>query len=125
KSSDGVRLAGVEVFPGHDDMVPVAGLPADLRHADHRRRRVAFLDLLAARRDDRECPVPQVARLGIVEIEPEPAVVGAELRDLDWIAETRLEQLVRVGVAPEREAAAPAVVLVSEIALGGEEDPAV
>ena len=66
-----------------------------------------------------------VARPGIVEIEPDAAVVRTFLRDLDRIAEFGLEQRIRIGADPDRQAAAPAVLAIGQVALHREKDPAI
>ena len=120
----GIRLAGVEVLPAHDDVMPVALLEADLRHADHGRLRIGLGDGLLSLGHGRERAEAQVARLGVVEIDPQAAIGRPLLGDLHRVAEGRLEQLVGIGVDPERNRAAPAPLLERDIPLGREEDAA-
>src|ERR1019366_5150947 len=64
----------------------------------------------------------QVARPGVVEVEPDAAVVGAFLRYLNRVAELQFEQRIRVGIDPHRNRPAPAAFLVGEVSLDGIED---
>src|SRR5262245_25383044 len=105
--------------------MPIALFKVSLGNAHHRRVRVFFLDGSLSGGDGGEGTVAQVARPGVVEIEPDAAVGGALVRNLDWIAELGLEQFVGVGVDPDRHGAAPAAGLEGEVAPGRKENAAV